>query len=123
MVRLWVACRFLEGRWRCHGTETLGADRSSHSCDAETTVPVPEFVNYQMAAVFTTRILEPLRAAVLKQLQTLMLANKGTNWFVVFLGSFLLLHNYELQCQFHRAFARRRGFPVRVLVVVVWPVI
>jgi hypothetical protein len=73
---------------------------------------VPPFVNYQVAAVFTERILEPLRIVVLKQLQTLILANKSSNWFVTFLAVFILLHNYELQCKFHRGFARRRKFEV-----------
>jgi hypothetical protein len=49
---------------------------------------------------------------VLKQLQTLILANKSSNWFVTFLAVFILLHNYELQCNFHRGFARRRKFEV-----------
>ncbi|KAH9883308.1 hypothetical protein F4778DRAFT_802686 [Xylariomycetidae sp. FL2044] len=66
-----------------------------------------------MAALFTERILQPLRIEVLKRLQAEILANKASNWFVIFLSVFILLHNCELQFRFHRAFARRRGFPVR----------
>jgi predicted PurR-regulated permease PerM len=65
-----------------------------------------------MASIFTERILQPLRLTTLKQLQDMILTNKTSNWFVIFLSVFILLHNYELQCQFHRAFARRRRFPV-----------
>ncbi|PMD19482.1 hypothetical protein NA56DRAFT_203203 [Hyaloscypha hepaticicola] len=113
VLRLWVACRFLEGRWRCCGSETLGAEELSHRYERDPIVQVPPFVNYQIAAVFTERVLEPLRIVVLKQLQTLILANKSSNWFVTFLAVFILLHNYELQCNFHRGFARRRKFEVR----------
>ncbi len=112
MLRIWVACRFLEGRWRCTGDDTLGAQSLSHRYDRDPIVQVPPFINYQMGAVFTERILQPLRNMALKQLQEAMLANKTSNWFVIFLSVFILLHNYELQCRFHRAFARRRGFPV-----------
>jgi hypothetical protein len=65
-----------------------------------------------MAAIFTEKILQPLRIKVLKQLQDLFLANKKGNWFTITLSVFVLLHNYERQCQFHRDFARRRGFLV-----------
>ncbi|GKU08608.1 unnamed protein product [Fusarium langsethiae] len=113
VIRLWVACRFLEGRWRCVGLNTLGAESLFHWYSEEEIVQVPPFINYQMAAIFTQRILEPLRVTVLKQLQGLILANKKANWFTITLSVFILLHNYEQQCRFHRNFARRRGFPVR----------
>jgi hypothetical protein len=115
VIRLWVACRFLEGRWRCSGWETLGAETLSHHYDGDPIVQVPPFINYQMGAVFTERILEPLGVAVLEQLQDTILANKTSNWFVIFLSLFILFHNYELQCRFHRDFARRRKFPVGIL--------
>ncbi|KAF4470693.1 Clavaminate synthase [Fusarium albosuccineum] len=113
VIRLWVACRFLEGRWRCVGSNTFGAENLFHWYGMEQIVQVPPFVNYQMAAIFTEKILQPLRITVLKQLQDLILANQKKNWFTITLSVFILLHNYELQCQFHRAFARRRGFSVR----------
>jgi hypothetical protein len=68
-----------------------------------------------VAAVFTARILEPLGVTVLKQLQDAILANKTSNWFVIFLSLFILLHNYELQCRFYSAVVRRRRFPVGIL--------
>ncbi|KAK2926409.1 hypothetical protein FoTM2_013275 [Fusarium oxysporum f. sp. vasinfectum] len=113
VIRLWVASRFLEGRWRCVGLNTLGAENLSHRYGKEEIVQVPPFVNYQMAAVFTQRILEPLRVTVLSQLQRLILSNRKENWFTITLSVFILLHNYEQQCRFHRDFARRRDFPVR----------
>lgn len=114
VIRLWVACRFLEGRWRCSGGDTLGAEGLSHRYGRNPIVQVPPFINYQMAAVFTERILQPLRITVLKRLQDVILANKASNWFVISLSVFILLHNCELQCRFHRAFAKRRGFPVSI---------
>ena len=114
MIRIWVSCRFLEGRWRCTGGDTLGAEALSHRYEREPIIPIPPFINYQMAALFTERILQPLRFATLKRLQEVILANKTSNWFVVFLSVFILLHNYELQCRFHRGFARRRKFPASI---------
>ncbi|KAM0294471.1 hypothetical protein ACHAPM_011210 [Fusarium culmorum] len=113
VIRLWVACRFLEGRWRCVGSNTLGAENLSHCYGKAEIVQVPPFVNYQMAAIFTERILEPLRVTVLQKLQRLIQAKKKGNWFTITLSVFILLHNYEQQCRFHRDFARRRHFPVR----------
>ncbi|KAI3570592.1 hypothetical protein IWW34DRAFT_349276 [Fusarium oxysporum f. sp. albedinis] len=113
VIRLWVACRFLEGRWRCVGLNTLGAENLSHLYGKAEIVQVPPFVNYQMAAIFTKRILEPLRVTVLQQLQGLIQTKKKANWFIITLSVFILLHNYEQQCRFHRDFARRRDFPVR----------
>ncbi|PCD20193.1 hypothetical protein AU210_016718 [Fusarium oxysporum f. sp. radicis-cucumerinum] len=97
VIRLWVASRFLEGRWRCVGLNTLGAENLSHRYGKEEIVQVPPFVNYQMAA--------PTPAFDLVQ--------QERNWFTITLSVFILLHNYEQQCRFHRDFARRRDFPVR----------
>ncbi|KAI5455754.1 hypothetical protein BGZ63DRAFT_137383 [Mariannaea sp. PMI_226] len=113
VIRLWVACRFLEGRWRCVGSNTFGAENLFHCYGTEQIVQVPPFINYQMAAIFTEKILQPLRIVVLKRLQNLIMANEKKNWFTITLSVFILLHNYELQCRFHRDFARRRGFSVR----------
>uniref|UniRef100_A0A4E9EJY3 Uncharacterized protein n=1 Tax=Gibberella zeae TaxID=5518 RepID=A0A4E9EJY3_GIBZA len=106
VLRLWVACRFLEGRWRCVGSNTFDTKKLSHYY-------APPFINYQLAALITERVLEPLRITVLRRLENLMLANKKENWFTITLIVFILLHNYELQCGFHRDFARRRNFLVR----------
>jgi hypothetical protein len=91
VLRLWVACRFLEGRWRCCGPETLGAEKLSHRYERDPIVQVPPFANYQVAAVFTERILKSLRIVVLTQLQTLILANKSSNWFMTFLAVFIFV--------------------------------
>jgi hypothetical protein len=53
-------------------------------------------------------VLEPLRLETLRALQGLVLANKSSNWYKIFLVSFILLHNYELQVLFQRQFAARR---------------
>lgn len=96
VLPLWVACRFLEGRWRCVGSNTFGAENLSHWHGAEPIVQVPPFLNYQLAAIFTEQILQPLRVAVLKRLQDLILAKETKNWFSITLRVFILLHNYEL---------------------------
>jgi hypothetical protein len=114
MIRLRVARRFLEGRWRCVWSNTLGAETLFHWYDKEHIVQVPPFVNYQMAAIFTEKILQPLIITFLEQLQGLILANKKANWFTITLGVFILLHNNEQQCRFHRDFSPRRGFAVSI---------
>src|SRR5688500_3536188 len=61
--RLWVAYRFLEGRWRGSGKDALGVLGFLHRYDRDPIIQVPPFINYQMATIFTERILKPLRVS------------------------------------------------------------
>jgi hypothetical protein len=72
-------------------------------------------MDYQFASVVMHRILGPLRRVVLEELQAMVLANKASNWFTIFLISFILMHNYEMSMAFYRSFSRKRKTQVFTL--------
>lgn len=53
---------------------------------------------FQGDQILLNRVIKPLRRRLLTQLQALVLANKPSNWFTIFLCAFVLLQNYELCC-------------------------
>jgi hypothetical protein len=106
VLRLWVICRFIESGWRVCGNETLNAETLKDPF--YDWISPPPYIDYQLASIVIHRVLEPLRLETLRTLQTLVLANKSSNWYQIFLVSFILLHNYELQVLFQRQFAARR---------------
>ena len=110
VLRLWVVCRFIESRWRCCGNDTVNAE--SLADPFYDWISPPPYVDYQLASIIIHRILAPLRRSVLQDLQDLIAENKSNNWYSIFLTSFVLLHNYELQMSFQRQFAMRRKAPV-----------
>lgn len=112
-LRLWVVCRFIESRWRCCGDDTLKAENLEDPFHPW--ISPPPYIDYQVASIFIERILGPLRRNTLNALQTLVLSNKPSNWYPIFLTSFILLHNYGLQVLFQRQFASRRQANVRYL--------
>ncbi|KAM0434005.1 hypothetical protein ACHAPT_003949 [Fusarium lateritium] len=108
-LRLWVACRLIESRWRCCGEYNLGAEQLKDPFQAADWISPPPYIDYQLGSVIMHRILDPLRASVLKDLQKLVYApDKMKNWFRIFLIIFILLHNYELGVHFQQGFAARR---------------
>jgi len=73
---------------------------------------LPPYFDYQTASVIIQRVLIPLRDLVLRDLQSQVLSHKAEDWFVTFLVSFILLHNYELQMQFQLNFSTKRKLKV-----------
>ncbi|KAH6673450.1 hypothetical protein B0J14DRAFT_480841 [Halenospora varia] len=111
VLRLWVVCRFIESGWRVCGNETLNAETLKDPF--YDWISPPPYIDYQFASTVIQRVLEPLRLETLRGLQTLVLSNKPSNWYQIFLVSFILLHNYELQVLFQRQFAARRKAKAR----------
>lgn len=118
-LRLWVACRFIESKWRCWAG-TGWAD--TEICAANPQDPfykdidsLPPYLDYQIASIIIHRILGPLRKEVLRDLQAAFNLHSPKDWFVSFLTSFVLLQNYEMQMQFQREFAARRSSRVQYL--------
>lgn len=114
-LRLWVACRFIESRWRCW------ADPDVHTEDYTAEFPqdpfwdhtsLPPYVDYQWASIVIQRVLVPLRDEILKDLERMVERHKPEDWYATFLTAFILLQNYELQMRFQRDFARRRNAQV-----------
>jgi len=110
-LRLWVACRFIESKWRCW------ADSGGEDSEIRAATPkdpfwdwdsLPPYLDYQIASIVIHRVLGPLRKDVLRELQGTFNTHSPKDWYVTFLTSFILLQNYELQMNFQRQFALRR---------------
>ncbi|KAH8745608.1 hypothetical protein BGZ57DRAFT_778314 [Hyaloscypha finlandica] len=108
VLRLWVACRFMEGKWRCCGRDTLGAGELKNPFRSADWVSPPPYIDYQSGSITAERILSPLRVSVLRTLQDLVEEKKPENWYTTFLVTFILLHNYERGVAFQRAFWAKR---------------
>lgn len=118
-LRLWVACRFIESKWRCW-TESGWADSEIRATTPQDPFykdldSLPPYLDYQIASIIIHRILSPLRKDVLRDLQSTFNVHSPKDWFATFLTSFILLQNYEMQMQFQRQFAERRRAKVSVL--------
>jgi hypothetical protein len=118
-LKLWVACRFIESKWRCW-SETGWADSELRTMNPQDPFyqdldSPPPYIDYQWASIIIHRILNPLRKDVLRILQSTLNTHSPKDWFATFLTSFILLHNYEMQMLFQRQFAKRREAPVRYL--------
>lgn len=120
-LRLWVACRFIESKWRCW-SETGWADNEFRAMNPQDPFykdldSLPPYIDYQIASIIIHRILGPLRKDVLRILQSTFNTHNSEDWFATFLTSFILLQNYEMQILFQRQFAKRRRAQVSRLPV------
>ncbi|KAK4238377.1 hypothetical protein C8A03DRAFT_43887 [Achaetomium macrosporum] len=111
-LRLWVACRFIESKWRCW-SESGWADSEIRETNPQDPFyrdldSLPPYIDYQIASIIIHRILGPLRKDVLRELQSTFNTHNPKDWFATFLTSFILLQNYEMQMLFQRQFAARR---------------
>ena len=118
-LRLWVACRFIESKWRCW-SESGWADSDIRAMNPQDPFhndldSLPPYIDYQIASVIIQRILGPLRKDVLRDLQKTFNTHSPRDWFATFLTSFILLQNYEMQSLFQRQFAERRRAKVQYL--------
>ena len=118
-LRLWVACRFIESKWRCWAesgwddNEILsGNPKDPFYQDIDS---LPPYIDYQIASIIIHRVLTPLRKDVLRDLQGTLNVHSPKDWFATFLTCFILLQNYEMQILFQRQFADRRKAPVQYL--------
>ncbi|KAJ4286400.1 hypothetical protein N0V88_008023 [Collariella sp. IMI 366227] len=118
-LRLWVACRFIESKWRCWSQSGWAdndilamnpADPFYKDLDS-----LPPYIDYQIASIIIHRILGPLRKDVLRELQSTLNTHNPKDWFATFLTCFILLQNYEMQMLFQRQFAARREAQVQYL--------
>ncbi|KAK3936613.1 hypothetical protein QBC46DRAFT_366801 [Diplogelasinospora grovesii] len=117
-LRLWVACRFIESKWRCWA-ETGWADSAIRTANPRDPYwdwdSLPPYLDYQIASIIIHRILGPLRKDVLRELQSTFNTHRPQDWYITFLTSFILLQNYEMQMQFQMQFAARRKAPGKKL--------
>jgi len=75
-------------------------------------IPTPPVLGAQGDYIVGQSIQLPLRRMVLEQLQRLILANKSSSWFCIYLCTFILLHNFSKVTQNDRAYAVKHGLNV-----------
>jgi hypothetical protein len=96
------------------GDETLGMkkdimDETSH---VHGKIPIPPVMTAQFHLILTQGFHIPLRRKILDELQSLVLANKPSNWFTIYLTIFILLHNCTLITVHDRKFLQDYGLKV-----------
>ena len=115
-LRLWVACRFIESKWRCWAADGR-QDSDLYNAPKDPFYDwdsLPSYLDYQIASIIIHRVLGPLRKDVLRELQGTFNVHSPKDWYVSFLTAFILLQNYEMQMNFQRQFASRRKSRVSV---------
>ena len=65
-----------------------------------------------MGSIFMEKLLSPLRKNILDKLNGLVQAKRAGNFFVIFLTTFVLLHNYEISMEGYFRHARKRHLDV-----------
>lgn len=118
-LHLWVASRLIEKPWRVAGNETLehNVDDILHPFwDKESPyfshVPVTPVMDNQLDQIIIQAILLPRKKSIQKRLHDLVKSNKPSNWFLIYLCTFLLLNNYEIATSHDRNFASRHSLKV-----------
>ncbi|KAF2757567.1 hypothetical protein EJ05DRAFT_394493 [Pseudovirgaria hyperparasitica] len=107
MLRLWIASRMVEKAWHICGRETLGL---SHADTAGTPyegkIPIPPVMDSQFDQIMVRFILNPLRAQVLKILDSRITPGKRSEWFETYLVVSLLLNSITLSTAHDHKFAK-----------------
>lgn len=114
VLRLWVAIRITTRSIRICGGETLGMTRDifDETSPLHGEIPVPPVMGAQIELILIQRIQIPLRKKVLEMLQALIVANKPSTWFTIYLCTFILLHNCSMITKYDSGYAKKYGFPV-----------
>jgi len=110
VLRLWTAARTIEGGWIFKpGSNSLGLQPKRGARSVQLTQA--SLIDFQFSGIMYQQILLPLRKAVLGELRRLTHAHTRSNWFVIFLANFILLHTYTLLMNQQVRFARKRRAP------------
>jgi hypothetical protein len=75
-------------------------------------IPVPPVLSAQVSFIVVEKLQIPLRTRILDLLQKLTLAQKPSNWFCIYLCTFILLHNCSLLTDHDMGYARKHGLKV-----------
>ncbi|GAB1319223.1 Zn(2)-C6 fungal-type domain-containing protein [Madurella fahalii] len=101
---LWAISRMIEVPWEICGADTLDIPPIRHfnSPDRES-IPIPPTMDTQLDQIAIQRILNPLRARVVRKFEQLITPAKPEAWFEVYLSAFILLNHIERLAK-HSAF-------------------
>jgi hypothetical protein len=117
VLQLWVTVRMCTKSQRISGSETLGmsADLMDSSSPMHGKIPVPPVLGAQVSFIVQQKLQLPLRSRILDLLQKLTLAQKPSNWFCIYICTFILLHNCSLLTDHDMGYAQKHGLKVRNL--------
>jgi hypothetical protein len=117
LLRLWVAVRLTTRSMSIIGDETLGMppDILDETSPIHGSIPIPPVMGAQLDFILIQQIEGPLRDRVLEALQKVVLSNKRTSWFTIYLCTFVLLHNCALITKHDHGYARKHGMQVSEL--------
>lgn len=111
VLQLWVTVRMMAKSCRISGPETLGmsSDMIDKTSPMHGKIPTPPVLDVQTETIITQQLQIPLRTKVLELLQQLTLAQKPSNWFCIYLCTFVLLHNCSLLTTHDMGYAIKKG--------------
>ncbi|MCJ1404943.1 hypothetical protein MMC11_008169 [Xylographa trunciseda] len=100
---------------RIVGDETLGMESQTFDPNVSSygTNSIPPMMSAQIELMTTTRILQPLKKAVLKRLQRLVKKNDMRSWFSIYLCMFVLLHSCSILTADEYRQAKKYGLKTR----------
>jgi len=78
-------------------------------------IPTPPVFDAQFDVIISQMTLMPLRAKVLDLLQQITLAQKPSNWFCIYLCTFILLHNSSLLTIHDISYVHKYGLKVYLI--------
>lgn len=115
VFRLWCASRMESRSDRICGLETLGMQPQDYGpgCLNSGLILLPPVFGAQLEIIMTTLILEPAKRAVLRLLKDLILENRRSSWFTIYLCLFILLHSCAMLTAGDNKKARKQGMEVR----------
>ncbi|KFA73353.1 hypothetical protein S40288_03882 [Stachybotrys chartarum IBT 40288] len=108
---LWMSIRCSTASAFIVGDETLGmtSEILDESSPNHGMIPIPPVLGAQLDVILIHHIQTKLRRILLDRLQKLILKNKTANWLVVYLVTFMLLHNAALITAHDAKYARKHG--------------
>ena len=113
--RLWVTCRLISNPVHvCGGAEALtGARPAPPGSPHDGRVPMPVIMTAQFECINYTTFLRPWSRAVLRQLNTLVLAKRRDYWLTIYLAMFVLLHSCAMMTRRDEETATQYGMRTR----------
>ncbi|RCI15029.1 hypothetical protein L249_6860 [Ophiocordyceps polyrhachis-furcata BCC 54312] len=110
-LTLWVSIRLSTTSGFLVGRETLGMSGSilDETSPNAGMIPMPPVLGAQLDLVLIHHIQTKLRRDMLETLQKMVLKNKQATWLVIYLVTFILLHNASLITAHDAGYARKHG--------------
>jgi hypothetical protein len=112
--RLWTSIRYSTASGFIVGEETLGMPRDilDASSPHHGMIPIPPVLGAQLDVILIHHIQTKLRRELLESLQKVYLKNKASNWLLLYLVNFMLLHNAALITAHDASYAKKHGMKV-----------